>query len=149
MNTVPDPQARPFEGLDELTLLATLVAGEARGEPYEGKVAVAWVARNRVLSGQDLWFGRGWHGVILKPWQFSCFNAKDPNRLKLANPYRGFGEQVWRACYRAAAGVYFGFEGDPTHGADHYHTEAVDPSWKDPDKETCKISRHIFYKLRN
>ena len=38
----------PFEGQSDLMVLAQMVAGEAEGESYKGKLAVAYVAMNRV-----------------------------------------------------------------------------------------------------
>lgn len=40
----------PNNGADMTSLLARLVNGEARGEPYNGQVAVAAVVLNRVKS---------------------------------------------------------------------------------------------------
>lgn len=149
MLSVINPHNVPFRKRDELTLLATLVAGEARGETEIGQVATAWVARNRVISREKKWFGDWWQGVILKPYQFSCFNRNDPNRHRLLDPYRYFGGHVWTACYRSAAAVYFDFREDPTFGADHYHTVRVNPSWADASKVTTQIGAHIFYRLRS
>jgi spore germination cell wall hydrolase CwlJ-like protein len=147
MASVVDPSGVPFKSRDELTLLATLIAGEARGETEIGQIACGWVVRNRVHSGEPKWFGTWWHGVMLKPYQFSCFNKDDPNRRRLLNPYKYFGDLVWTACYRSAAQVYFDLSKDPTFGADHYHTSAVNPKWADSSKITARIGNHIFYKL--
>ena len=53
----------------ELDLLARVVHGEAAGEPFVGKVAVAAVVLNRVDSPM---FPDTIAGVIYEPWQFSC-----------------------------------------------------------------------------
>jgi len=143
---LPEP-ARRLEETDALTLLAALVAGEARGEPHLGKLAVAWVVRNRVEANDVARYGRGWHGVMLKPYQFACFNAVDPNRLKLLRPEVHFGAEVWRDCYAAAAAAFFELSEDPTDGANHYHAVYEQPYWADPEKQTTVIVRHVFYKL--
>ncbi len=68
--------------LDRLTepqLLARCIWGEARGEPIQGKLAVAHVVLNRVKA--QSYYGKTIRDVILKPWQFSCFNENDPNLL--------------------------------------------------------------------
>ncbi|MGH3756111.1 MAG: cell wall hydrolase, partial [Pseudonocardiaceae bacterium] len=57
--------------------------GEARGEPFDGLVAVAWVIRNRAESPR--WWGRDVKGVCLHPLQFSCWNETDPNRKIITN----------------------------------------------------------------
>lgn len=144
---VPDPAATRFEDLDELTLLACLIAGEARGEPFDGKIAVAWVVRNRVAYPGARRFGNGWRGVILRKWQFSAFNQDDPNRKKILRPRHYFSEKTWGECYRAAAGVFFGYVDDPTGGADHYHTKRVSPNWSDGKTPTVEIGAHRFFRL--
>lgn len=144
---VPIPRGARFEELDELTLLACLVWGEARGETSAGKRAVAWVARNRVLNAPPGRFGKGWHGVILRPYQFSCFLAADPNSAKLLAPVEHDDEHVWFNCVEAAAAVYFKLSGDPTVGADHYHTGGVAPGWSKGKTPTVVIGAHRFFKL--
>lgn len=61
----------------DIDILARTIYGEARGEPWEGKIAVAWVVRNRAERGG--WWGDTIREVCLKPWQFSCWNETDPN----------------------------------------------------------------------
>ena len=62
--------------------LARTIFGEARGEPYLGKVAVANVVMNRVaLADQHPPFGLGSaaYRMYERAWQFSCWNpANDP-----------------------------------------------------------------------
>ena len=53
----------------EIYTLARLVHGEARGEPYVGKVAVAAVVLNRVRSAS---FPNTISGVIYQPGAFDC-----------------------------------------------------------------------------
>lgn len=43
--------------------------------------AVANVIMNRVNRGG--WYGASIKDVVLKPYQFSCWNATDPNRAKI------------------------------------------------------------------
>jgi N-acetylmuramoyl-L-alanine amidase len=144
---IPIPRAARPEDIDELTLLACLVWGEARGESSLGRTAVAWVVRNRVQHANASRFGKGWHGVILSPLQFSCFNAADPNSKKLLSPTTWGSEDVWAGCYQAAAGVYFRLAPDPTLGADHYHTGAVAPVWSRGRTPTIVIGSHRFFRL--
>jgi len=53
----------------DLYLLAKCVYAEARGEPYEGQVAVAAVILNRV---EDPAFPNSISGVIYQPWAFTA-----------------------------------------------------------------------------
>ncbi|MFZ5975259.1 MAG: spore cortex-lytic enzyme [Bacillota bacterium] len=74
-------------GSTNVYLLAQLVHGEARGEPYTGKVAVAAVVLNRVDSAQ---FPNSVAGVIYQPGAFSVVAdgqinlAPDADSLKAA-----------------------------------------------------------------
>ncbi|MBR5145040.1 MAG: peptidoglycan-binding protein, partial [Clostridia bacterium] len=52
----------------DLYLMARAVYGEARGEPYQGKVAVAAVILNRVHNKD---FPNTVSGVIYQPWAFT------------------------------------------------------------------------------
>jgi hypothetical protein len=64
------PEHRPlFEKLIDWQLMGLCIEREARGEPYEGQVAVGTVILERV-DHRD-WDGSTIHEVILKPWQFS------------------------------------------------------------------------------
>ena len=141
----------------DIQILARTLYGEARGESWAGKVAVAWVVRNRAEldlhnDGKPDWWGEGIAGVCLKPWQFSCWNADDPNRDKLlkvtpADPF-------FRECLAAAAAVLGNIEPDPTAGATHYHTTARPtwatawpPKWADGQSIVATVHNHQFYRL--
>ena len=70
------------------TVLAQLIYLEARGEPIEGQIAVAWVVKNRVRKAQANpklapLFGSGWLSAMTRPKQFTCFNNGIP---KAPNP---------------------------------------------------------------
>lgn len=131
--------------MSDLELLTRLLWGECRGEILQGQVAVANVVRNRVADGR---YGKGWKGVILRPWQFSCFNPNDPNLKSMLNiaslSYYGELKQL----------AFLTLEGllvDPTKGATHYFNPQVVPgrwpkSWN-PDLMEFRgdIGRHKFY----
>jgi N-acetylmuramoyl-L-alanine amidase len=127
----------------ETFLLARLIYGEARGEPIEGQVAVACVARNRVLHPKIRWWGVGYRDVILKPFQFSCFNEADPNFPKLINAHllRDWVQWLW-----IAKGVIDGVLRDNTKGATHYaNLSVVSPHWAAEMRQTAKIGGHTFF----
>ena len=58
-------------GGGDLDLLARLISAEARGEPYEGQVAVGAVVLNRVEHPS---FPNSIAGVIYQPGAFSCLD---------------------------------------------------------------------------
>jgi N-acetylmuramoyl-L-alanine amidase len=126
---LPDA-ARPTEAQDEDMLLAMCVFGEARGEPQEAQQGVACVVRNRVDDPHRR-YGHGWAGVILRPWQFSSFNANDPNRPKLLRPLDHERSEIWVVCWEIARKVYQGIESDNTQGATHYYDDSLvlPPKW--------------------
>ncbi len=146
---LPDPRL-VLRAQAPVILLTMLVWGEARGEPQDGKVAVAWVVRNRV--NKPRWWGRSWKGVMLHRnpqatlYQFSCFNPNGPNLKKLMNPLKHDSGETWIACYAAAVGVYCDILGDPTNGATHYFSVDIRPSWADSMEHEGTIGRHEFYR---
>ncbi len=154
-------------------LLALTLYGEARGEAALGKRAVAWVIRNRQdvakrwldLKGRaHPLFGNGTvAGVVLRPWQFSCWNKGDPNLHKLMDLVQTNGASagaMWAVLVAVATGVLTSEWEDPTFGATHYCTVelwAVDdaekerPRWHSQQeiesgrtKETVTIGNHVF-----
>lgn len=150
---------RDLRHQDEDVLLAITVWGEARGQSSLGRSAVAHVVLNRMkeknLSVAD---------TVLRKWQFSCFNANDPNRHKLLDPVQSEGLGAWAVCWRAAVEAMTGQSADPTFGATHYCTLAL---WNRPSVdastakwfeqpcidgratvETARIGNHVFAKTR-
>jgi len=85
---------------DEVELIARLIHAEARGEPYEGQVAVASVLLNRVESAS---FPNSISGVIYQPLAFESVSNGQFN-------LRPTNENV-----RAARSAVNGW--DPTYGA--------------------------------
>lgn len=112
---------------NDLLLLALMTWREARGESQEARRAVARVAVNRARDARKRW-PRSVRQVVLQPYQFSSFNASDPNATKwpaLASP-------VWRDCVAAAGEALGGSDGDPSRGASFYFSPPVadpPPCW--------------------
>ena len=133
----------------DIDILARTIYGEARGEPLEGQIAVAWVVRNRAtLADHRRQFGIGTLASACQaPWQFSCWNENDPNRQKLFAV--DLNDPIFRRCYFAALGVVdvdYGFAYDPTHGALFYYADTIDPpSWA-VGKPYIQIGHHRFIK---
>ena len=141
-----------FKSLDDDKLLALAIYGEARGESYGGKVGVASVILNRLKKGG--WFGKTLKDVILKPYQFSCFNDNDPNRIKLlaiALAWDMFYKKdlVLRECYDLAKKMLdpdnFTVFKDNVLGATHYKTKDCKATWADKMKLVAVIGNHEFY----
>lgn len=129
-------------------ILARTLWGEARGEDFIGQIAVAWTVRNRVFDGKTKsWWGEGYAGVCLKPWQFSCWNENDPNHAYLSGVKPIPARELARA-RMAADHVIDSKAPDPTKGATHYYATTMKraPTWTKGAKQTLKLGDHVFFK---
>lgn len=112
----------------DLTLLARVVHGEARGEPYTGKVAVAAVVLNRVDSAS---FPNTIAGVV---YQRNAFTAVLDGQINLSP-----NDEAYRAARDALNGW------DPTGGALYYYNPAIaTSSWIYSRKVVTTIGKHRF-----
>lgn len=127
--------------------LARTLYGEARGEKVRGIEAVAAVIINRVefaLKRGGYWWGSDVETVCLRPWQFSCWNANDPNRNKILLVEET--NKVFGICLRVARRALAGTLKDPTKGATHYHVKGLLPAWARKQIPCAEVGHHIFYK---
>jgi N-acetylmuramoyl-L-alanine amidase len=128
-------------------ILARTLWGEARGEGLAGQLAVAWTIRNRVFDGkQKSWWGEGYAGVCLKPWQFSCWNQNDPNYAYLSGA-KPIPKGQFKQAMEAANAVIDGTVDDMTGGATHYYATSMPkpPAWIKGAKLTLAMGHHKFY----
>lgn len=133
--------------MSETLTVAKTIYGEARGERLAGMIAVGCVIRNRALHPRVRWWGVGFEGVCLKPFQFSCWNEKDPNRRMLLALDQVAPSPIYTLCKAIAADIIDGHLPDITGGADHYHNLDVKPDWAEGLKPIKRIGQHVFYKL--
>lgn len=115
-------------GSGSLDLLARLISAEARGEPYEGQVAVGAVVLNRVEHPS---FPNSIAEVIYQPGAFSCLDDGQ------------FDEPVAESAYRAAQDAVNGW--DPSYGAIYYFNPSTATSkwiWSRP--LIVNIGKHRF-----
>lgn len=131
---------------DPVDVLARTIWAEDRGGGRTGMEAVAHVILNRVRLGG--WWGNTIIEVCLHPWQFSCWNADDPNYSKLAAVTGA--DPIFVTSLAVAEKAMAGTLGnDITLGADSYFAEgSVVPSWSVGLTPTIQIGAHIFYKTR-
>ena len=132
-----------LKSLDDVELLTSLVMGEAEGEPFLGKLAVAFTVKNRV---EDRRWPDTWKGVMLQEYQFSCFLPAYFRPEILDHSWTS----PWKECRFAAFGVYQGYVQDMTKGANHYHASYFSdtpPKWATRKKITLFMGNHIFYRL--
>lgn len=126
--------------------LAMIVYFEARGEPFNGQVAVAQVAINRAPD------------VINEPDPDSTDPCKpylkDKPRHKCTFSFYCDGlneliddEKAWRTARTVALLVSNGtIADDRTLDATHYHAKYVDPYWNSSLTMLTDIGNHIFYR---
>jgi|GEM_PF-625966 len=112
----------------ELDLLARVVHAEAKGEPYEGKVAVAAVIINRV---QHPAFPNTISGVVYEPLAFQVVANGTINQPADA--------EAVQAAHDALAGF------DPTGGALYFYNPAKTANaWIRSRPATKTIGKHVF-----
>lgn len=115
-------------GQGDVDLLARLISAEARGEPYEGQVAVGAVVLNRVRHAS---FPNSVSGVIYQPGAFSCLDDGQ------------FDQPVAESAYRAAKDALNGW--DPSYGAIYYfNPDTATSSWIWSRPAIVTIGRHMF-----
>lgn len=113
-----------------VNLLARLIYGEARGEPYTGKVAVGAVVMNRVKNSS---FPNTISGVI---YQSGAFDAVSDGQINLTPD-----SEAKKAAQDAINGW------DPSYGAIYYFNPATATNkwiWSRP--MTITIGKHRFCK---
>ena len=118
--------------VNEVQLLARAINGEARGESYEGQVAVGAVILNRT---KDPNFPKTIAGVIYQP---GAFTAVDDGQINV--PIES-GSSVLKAAQDALNGW------DPTDGCIYYWNPATaTSSWIWSKQVVKKIGKHYFAK---
>lgn len=112
------------------TLLAMVINGEARGESYEGQVAVGAVVLNRVNHSS---FPNTIAGVI---YQNNAFTAVTDGQIN---------KPIEDSCYKAARDALNGW--DPTGGAIYYYNpRTATNNWIRSRPVVRTIGKHVFCK---
>ncbi|MBQ3201803.1 MAG: spore cortex-lytic enzyme, partial [Clostridia bacterium] len=113
-----------------LYLLARLVYGEARGEPYKGQVAVAAVVLNRMESSK---FPNSMSGVI---YQSGAFSVVDDGQINLSPD---------ETAIKAARDAMNGW--DPTNGCLYYYNpKKTTNKWMLSKPILMTIGNHAFFR---
>lgn len=116
----------------DVQLIARAINGEARGEPYEGQVAVGAVILNRVSSSN---FPNTISGVI---YEKGAFTAVSDGQINVPLDEKS-------TVVKAAQDALNGW--DPTNGALYYfNPDTAKSSWIWSRKEICTIGKHKFCK---
>ena len=113
---------------EDLDLLARIIYAEARGEDFEGQVAVGAVVLNRL---KDPRFPKSIRGVIFQPGAFTAVNDKQI--------YLTPDEEAYRAAEAALSGR------DPTGGAIYYYNPlTATDRWIKNRPVIKRIGNHTF-----
>ena len=112
----------------DAALLARLISAEARGESYEGQVAVGAVVMNRIKHPS---FPNTMSGVIYQKGAFSCLDDGQ------------FDQPVANSAYQAARDAMNGY--DPTGGAIYYYNPVTATNqWIRSRPQLVTIGKHKF-----
>lgn len=131
-----------INNLDEqMNCLAQAVYFEARGEPFQGQIAVAQVVRNRVINAKkpktfcQIVFAGSMRRNSCQ-FSFACDGKSDKPREQTA----------WKRAVKVAHIVAQGNLRDLSGQATHYHATYVSPEWAKSMTVTTNIGDHIFYR---
>lgn len=131
-NSVNKSYAATTSSKSDLQLMARAINGEARGEPYEGQVAVGAVILNRVRSSS---FPNTIAGVIYEP---GAFTAVSDGQIDVP-----IAEDS--TVYKAAQDALNGW--DPTGGAIYYfNPDTATNKWIWSRPLIKQIGKHRFCK---
>ena len=128
----------------DLDWVAMTVKQEAEGEPYDGKLMVAFTIANRM--GRDR---ASASDVVLRAFQLSCWNTSSPTRSRLDDFETN--RAVWLDSYKAAAAALCGLVDDPTRGATSYLNPTTTTAEQRraagyaPERVRVALGKHHFF----
>jgi N-acetylmuramoyl-L-alanine amidase len=130
---------------EDCETLAKTVWGESRGEDWPGQIQIARVVINRLKSGK--WFGgKSITEVCRRPFQFSCWNADDPNRPLLDR--LTLDDPAYQRAMCAALHVTQDLAPQIQIGAavTHYYRDGTPvPAWARGKPHAFATGHHIFF----
>lgn len=139
------------EGQDEnLVYLAGFIKAEAGNQPYQGRLAVAYVILNRAGGS-----GGNIKGVLTAPYQFSCYIPYHTVEAYLQEyAIMTDSERASDANWQAASAAYYGTDENPIGSMKYYCnpkycTVGEDRQWqkihaKNTKEEITLIGDHVF-----
>lgn len=116
---------------EEMEILASIINAEARGESYQGKVAVGAVIINRVYHPS---FPNTIKEVV---YQSGQFKPVDNGMINLSP-----NSDSYKAAYDAAEGI------DPSNGSLYFYNpvKSTNPQFFAKRKKMAEIGNHVFLK---
>ncbi len=140
---------------DEIDTMVRTLSGEARGESHTGRIAVAYVIRNRAEWMPAAWWGHTIGQICLKHskrgvYQFSCWSDADWNASNKAHmialkPNETEYLELQQVCDEVLSGTAI----DPTGGATQYKVTGTNASWDRAVANSLPvvIGHHSFWRL--
>ena len=140
-------------------VVALTLYGEGRGEPIEGRIAIANVIRNRVKA-QRAAYGFDYRAVCLKAWQFSCWlpqGGRDNYEtvVRIARQWIAkeppLGARMVNECAWIADGLLADAFLDTVRSATHYYNpdgmvpRGAEPKWAVGLMPVALVGSHRFY----
>jgi len=139
----------------DILILAVTAYAEASSEGRDGVRAQVHSVVNRHREGQ--WdAGKTIAACCVKPYAYSAWNSKDPNRVRALSV--SVTDPVMVMCMEEAELAISDRSFDPTGGATHYYVDGTkEPNWVSgkndsgaqvapPAMFTIKIGKHLFFK---
>lgn len=121
---------------EEQSCVATAIYFEARGEPFDGQLAVAEVIMNRARSGR---YPTTYCSVVKQPWQFSFVRAGRFPAVNTSSASWSYAQAITRIASKRLASAL-------PHDVLWYHADYVAPTWGRRLSRVNKIGAHIFYR---
>lgn len=109
-------------------LLSRLIESEAKGESYQGKVAVGQVVMNRIASGQ---FPNDLHSVVYQQGQFVPASTGAINRPSTNDSVQAANEAI-------------SIGGNPNGALYFYNAQTASSRWLDTRETVSIIGNHTF-----
>lgn len=126
-----------------LACIALNVYHEARGEPLEGQLAVAYVTLNRATQQN-----KEVCDIVGAPAQFSWTTGNIiylEHGWKLAPSAVPQEKEAYQLALSVAKQALYKQLPDPTNGATHYHADYITIWWAKNKEQLAVIGKHLFY----
>lgn len=158
-------EQEPLIDQEQLDCLAANIYHEARGESYNGKLAVAHVTMNRVKSSRfpntvcdvvyqakysQWWLEQGKKVPLRNRCHFSWYCDGKSDEIVLTDKHGNIIKKnlfAWKQSNDIARKVLINQTQDPTHGATHYYNpDLAEPYWRSHYERVAVVDNHAFYR---
>jgi N-acetylmuramoyl-L-alanine amidase len=128
---------------DDLWTVAQTVWGEARGDGEKGMIAVCWVIRNR-YEVHPRWKEMALMTICRAPYQFSAWNAHDPNLEKMLS--LSLVDVDFCHALHLVVDVLSGVTPSIVGKATHYYVRGTPvPTWAVGKTPCCLVGKQLFF----